>query len=153
MVASNGENILNTKYAPKEMKDNIIKADALIRKLEYDRNHSDKDLWDNKKSMEQWANNFIKLNVKKEENFEFDINDNECEYSNNDNLKEKLIEFRKQRSKEKNIPAYYVFNNDELEKILELMPRTIDDLKKSKILPDVKINFHGKDIINLINQI
>lgn len=153
VVASNGENILNTKYAPKEMKDNIIKADALIRKLEYDRNHSDKDLWDNKKSMEQWANHFIKLNVKKEENFEFDINDNECEYSNNDNLKEKLIEFRKQRSKEKNIPAYYVFNNDELEKILELMPKTIDDLKKSKILPDVKINFHGKDIINLINQI
>ena len=65
MVASNGENILNTKYAPKEMKDNIIKADALIRKLEYDRNHSDKDLWDNKISMEQWANHFIKLNVKK----------------------------------------------------------------------------------------
>lgn len=153
VVASNGENILNTKYAPKEMKDNIVKADALIRKLEYDRNHSDKDLWDNKKSMEQWANHFIKLNVKKEENFEFDINDNECEYSNNDNLKEKLIEFRKQRSKEKNIPAYYVFNNDELEKILELMPKTIDALKKSKILPDVKINFHGKDIINLINQI
>ena len=47
VVAANGENILNTKYAPKEMKNNIIKADALIRKLEYDRAHSDRDLWDN----------------------------------------------------------------------------------------------------------
>ena len=36
---------------------------TLIRKLEYDRDHSNRDLWDNKKSMEQWANHFIKLNV------------------------------------------------------------------------------------------
>ena len=66
VVAANGENILNTKYAPKEMRNNIIKADALIRKLEYDRDNSDKDVWDNKKSMEQWAQHFLKLNVKKE---------------------------------------------------------------------------------------
>ena len=113
VVAANGENILNTKYAPKEMKNNIIKADALIRKLEYDRDHSDRDLWDNKKSMEQWANHFIKLNVEKEENFEnvFEDCEDKVESSNTDILKERLIEFRKQRSKEKNIPAYYVFNN------------------------------------------
>ena len=155
VVAANGENILNTKYAPKEMKNNIIKADALIRKLEYDRDHSDRDLWDNKKSMEQWANHFIKLNVEKEENFEnvFEDCEDKVESSNTDILKERLIEFRKQRSKEKNIPAYYVFNNDELERILEILPKTYEDLKKSKILTDVKINSHGKDIVNIINQV
>lgn len=155
VVAANGENILNTKYAPKEMKNNIIKADALIRKLEYDRDHSDRDLWDNKKSMEQWANHFIKLNVEKEEKFEIKFEDCEdkVEALNTDVLKEKLIEFRKQRSKEKNIPAYYVFNNDELEKILEILPKTFEDLKNSKILTDVKINSHGKDIVNIINEI
>lgn len=155
VVAANGENILNTKYAPKEMKNNIIKADALIRKLEYDRDHSDRDLWDNKKSMEQWANHFIKLNVEKEENFEnvFEDCEDKVESSNTDILKERLIEFRKQRSKEKNIPAYYVFNNNELERILEILPKTYEDLKKSKILTDVKINSHGKDIVNIINQV
>lgn len=152
VVAANGENILNTKYAPKEMKNNIIKADALIRKLEYDRDHSDRDLWDNKKSMEQWANHFIKLNVEKEENFEnvFKDCEDKVESSNTDILKERLIEFRKQRSKEKNIPAYYVFNNDELEKILEITPKTFEDLKNSKILNDVKVNSHGKEIISII---
>lgn len=155
VVAANGENILNTKYAPKEMKNNIIKADALIRKLEYDRDRSDRDLWDNKKSMEQWANHFIKLNVEKEENFEnvFEDCEDKFESSNTDILKERLIEFRKQRSKEKNIPAYYVFNNNELERILEILPKTYEDLKKSKILTDVKINSHGKDIVNIINQV
>lgn len=152
VVAANGENILNTKYAPKEMKNNIIKADALIRKLEYDRDHSDRDLWDNKKSMEQWANHFIKLNVEKEENFEnvFEDCEDKVESSNTDILKERLIEFRKQRSKEKNIPAYYVFNNDELERILEITPKTFEDLKNSKILNDVKVNSHGKEIISII---
>ena len=137
------------------MKNNIIKADALIRKLEYDRDHSDRDLWDNKKSMEQWANHFIKLNVEKEENFEnvFEDCEDKVESSNTDILKERLIEFRKQRSKEKNIPAYYVFNNNELERILEILPKTYEDLKKSKILTDVKINSHGKDIVNIINQV
>ena len=155
VVAANGENILNTKYAPKEMKNNIIKADALIRKLEYDRDRSDRDLWDNKKAMEQWANHFIKLNIEKEENFEIKLEDCEdkVESLNVDVLKERLIEFRKQRSKEKNIPAYYVFNNDKLEKILQILPKTLEDLKKSKILNDVKVNAHGKDIVNIINQI
>ena len=155
VVAANGENILNTKYAPKEMKNNIIKADALIRKLEYDRDRSDRDLWDNKKAMEQWANHFIKLNIEKEENFEIKLEDCEdkVESLNVDVLKERLIEFRKQRSKEKKIPAYYVFNNDELEKILQILPKTLEDLKKSKILNDVKVNAHGKDIVNIINQI
>ena len=154
VVAANGENILNTKYAPKEMKNNIIKADALIRKLEYDRDRSDRDLWDNKKAMEQWANHFIKLNIEKEENFEIKLEDCEDKVESLyvDVLKERLIEFRKQRSKEKNIPAYYVFNNDELEKILQILPKTFEDLKKSKILTDVKINPHGKEIINIINN-
>ena len=105
--------------------------------------------------MEQWANHFIKLNIEKEENFEIKLEDCEdkVESLNVDVLKERLIEFRKQRSKEKNIPAYYVFNNDELEKILQILPKTLEDLKKSKILNDVKVNAHGKDIVNIINQI
>ena len=66
IVAANGENILNTKNAPKDIKYEVIKADALIRKLEYDGNHSDKSLWENRKEMESWANHFLLLNVNNE---------------------------------------------------------------------------------------
>ena len=66
VVAANGENILNTKNAPKDIKYEVIKADALIRKLEYDGNHSDKSLWENRKEMERWANHFLLLNVNNE---------------------------------------------------------------------------------------
>ena len=163
VVASNGENILNTKSAPKEMRNNVIKADALIRKLEYDRDHSEKDLWDNKKQMEEWANYFLHLNVNKENRekiIEENVAKEEQHFLENvesvkvdeKNIRERLLEFRKKRSIERKIPAYYIFNNEELDKILEHMPKTFEELKNLKILTEVKANSHGKDIVNIINN-
>ena len=168
VVAANGENILNVKYAPKDMKYNIIKADGLVRKLEYDRDHSDKSVWYNKKEMENWANMFLRFNVKPEAKYDIDIDsseENEIEDeigisipSNENNtekildIRNKLIEFRKIKSKEKNIPAYYIFNNDELDKILVLMPKTKEELLKNNVLSDIKIKLHGDEIIKIINS-
>lgn len=153
VVVANGENILNTTYAPKELKNNIIKADALIRKLEYDRDHSEKNLWDNKVTMEKWAKYFMNLNVEKcrneinlEEKPEF-LQDNTEE-----DLRKALIQFRKVRAKEKNIPAYYIFTNNEMEEIIKIKPKTFEDLKNSTILSSVKIECHGAEIINIINK-
>ena len=56
------------------------------------------------------------------------------------------------RAAEKNIPAYYVFTNDELSKIIQLMPKTVEELKDSKILTDVKVNAHGKLIVDVIRE-
>ena len=152
VVAANGENILNVKYAPKDMKYNIIKADALIRKLEYDRDHSDKNLWDNQKGMERWANIFLQYNVKPESEYEIDVEESDAEETNMDNndIRDRLIEYRKNKSKEKGIPAYYIFNNDELDKIIELMPKSRQELENSKILTDVKLKLHGEEIIAII---
>ena len=63
-----------------------------------------------------------------------------------------LIDFRKIRSNEMKIPAYYVFTNDELDKLVELKPKTIEQLKKSNILSPIKIKTHGNEIINEINK-
>ncbi len=155
VVAANGENILNVKYAPKDMKYNIIKADALIRKLEYDRDHSDKNIWDNQKGMERWANIFLQYNVKPESKYEIDVEEGDIEESNLDNnndIKDRLIEYRKNKSKEKGIPAYYIFNNDELEKILKLMPKTREELENGKIFSDVRLKLHAAALIKLIND-
>lgn len=68
-------------------------------------------------------------------------------------IKGKLIAFRKKRSKELDIPAYYIFTNDELENIIDLMPKSIDELKNSGILPNIKLVKHGELIIKVINDI
>ena len=72
--------------------------------------------------------------------------------SMNDDLKDRLIELRKVRSSEMNIPAYYVFTNDELDKLVELRPKTIEELKNANILSPIKIKTHGKIIIEEINK-
>lgn len=158
VVAANNETILNTKYAPKNIKDQVIKADNLIRKMQYDLDHSDKDLWDSKKAMEEWANTFLNLNVPKNIDYyqyykeKFIKNIKEEPVIENDNLKEKLIEFRTTRSKEMNIPAYYIYTNEELDKLVELRPKSLEELKSLNILSPVKIKTHGELIIKIINN-
>ena len=128
VVAANGENILNTKNAPKDIKYEVIKADALIRKLEYDRNHSDKSLWDNRKEMEKWANHFLSLNVNNK-NKDLIKNKNSTEESMNKEISdlmniqiknksdfEKIVntlEFRYAKTYSNYAPHEYVFEKEE----------------------------------------
>ena len=155
VVAANNETILNTKYAPKDMKNKVIKADALVRKIELDLKISDKDLWLSKKEMEKWASSFLMLHREKRIDYyelykQKYVKDNIN--FNDETLREKLIEFRKERSKEMNIPAYYVFTNDELEQLLKIRPTTIEQLKDSNILISVKVKTHGSKIVQIIKE-
>ena len=51
-----------------------------------------------------------------------------------------------------NIPAYYVFTNEELDKLVELRPKTIEELKNTNILTPIKLKTHGEKIIEEINK-
>lgn len=66
-------------------------------------------------------------------------------------IRRELIEYRKTKAKEKNIPPCYVFTNEELDKLLMLKPRTYSDLSGAMILPDIKLKLHGKEILRIFN--
>lgn len=156
VVAANQDTILNTQKAPNDIKDKIIRADNLIRKITYDINNRNKeDSLKSQKIMEEAAKSYIdgiineKVDYYKYYKDKF-CNNNEMTYDNT--LKERLIEFRKDKSKSMNIPAYYVFTNEELDKLIEIKPRNMEDLIKSNILSKVKLKTHGEDIIKAIND-
>lgn len=67
-------------------------------------------------------------------------------------IRKDLIEYRKTKAKEKNIPPCYVFTNEELDKLLMLKPKTYSDLSGSMILPDIKLKLHGKEILEIFNK-
>ena len=67
-------------------------------------------------------------------------------------IRNDLIEFRKNVAKEQTLPPAYVFTNEELDKILMLMPTTVAALKRERILPDVKVYMHGEGIVNIVKQ-
>lgn len=158
VVMANSKNILDLKKAPKELKSQIIKSDLLIDYIKKDISKIDKELINRKQDMKENAFSIMQ-NYNQEINRDYEEELNkwaEKVISNNDNnnddeLRNKLLEFRINRSKEKNIPAYYVFTNDELERIIEGKPKTIEELKLGKYLTDVKVNSHGKEIIKIIN--
>ena len=156
VVAANHETILNTKYAPQEMKYKILRADGLVRQIEYDLDHrrSD-DILETNKKLEEAAQAYVDMSYKEEIDYYEYYKDKYCADKKiiiNDDLRDRLIELRKTRSTEMKIPAYYVFTNDELDKLVEVRPKTIEELKNSNILSPVKIKTHGEQIINEINK-
>lgn len=156
VVVANQDTILNTSKAPKAMKYKILRADGLIRQIEYDLNHrKNGELFDTKNSMEKTAQSYINISIKEAINYYDYYKENYCSHISNqvcDDLKDRLIELRKKRSREMKIPAYYVYTNIELDKIVELRPKTIEELNDYNILTPVKVNIHGKAIIEEIKK-
>lgn len=155
VVAANKETILNTSKAPKDIKNKVIRSDALVKKIEYDfYNRNSSEVLDGKKEMENIAKSYIELcSEDNMDYYEYYKNKFIKETISNTKLKDTLILFRKNRSIAMNIPAYYIFTNEELDKIVELKPKTIDELKNAKILTNIKIQTHGVAIINEIKNI
>ena len=156
VVAANQDTILNTSKAPKEFKYKILRADSLVRKIEYDLNHRDNDdHLKSKKGMEGIAQSYLDLSSKEEIDYYNYYKEKFCNNVNvpiKDDLKERLIELRKTRCNEMTIPAYYVFTNDELDKLIEVRPKTIEELKNANILTPIKIKTHGDLIVEEINK-
>lgn len=179
VVMANSKNILNLKYAPQACKDKVIKSDRLVDYIRMDYMSCPKDLLTSKNVMYEQAKSIL-MNYNKEikedyiakyrEKFNLDKVEQASEPKveevkvetieaktdeinpEREALKNKLIEFRKARSAEKGVPAYYVFTNAELEAILDLMPKTLEELQESKVLQKIKVLSHGKEIIEVINK-
>lgn len=171
VVVANKDTVLNTRFAPKDIKYSVIRADSLVKQIQHDIDHVDaKEYHFSKKDMEKLAQSYLdNLDDSKSENYyesykeKFNLDKTNLKYSENSSysdvedidhdqeLRDKLIRLRKYRSKGMNIPAYYIFSNDELDKLVKYKPMTLDELKKSNILPAVKVNSHGELIVNVIN--
>lgn len=171
VVLSNSKSLLNTKYAPKEIKSNTIRVDQLVRYIQSDLQKYDSSLFASKKSMLDLANGFLEMNVqeyksiadkykkeivKESSNSSNEIPEKKSESLAKENLNQKLItdlkKFRKEKSSEMHVPAYYVFTDKELEQLLERKPLTIDELRNEKILTEIKIQCHGQEIVDIINN-
>lgn len=162
VVLANSKNILKLQYAPKEIKSQIVRSDSLIDYIKKDINNLDKDYLSSQKYMNDLAfkimqnyNQDIEKDYK--EDFQKWLEKDKVEplssNANNEDIKNKLINYRKTKSQEKNIPTYYIFTNEELNLLLTNLPKTYQELEKSNILSNIKLKLHGQEIINIINNL
>jgi hypothetical protein len=152
VVLSNSKCFLNTKYAPNEIKNNIIRADQLISYIQKDIDNMQISELSGEKTLKQaaevWFSRSIPNDASLANKYLNAINDKSIKAD----LEDELKLFRKEKSKSMNVPAYYIFTDEEMNDLLSIMPRTVEELKTRKILTDIKIKCHGEEIIKILNK-
>lgn len=175
VVLANPKTILNAKYAKKEIKDSVIRADQLISYIknccekcnEYSWN--DTELKENAerilsfhspdnnsyaKKYEDFLNELNSYNSNKQssEDVATDKIEEPVLNTDNDNLTDSLKKYRLSKSREQNLKPYFIFTNDQMTELIEKMPKTKEDLLKISGFGEVKANKYGDDIIAILNS-
>lgn len=148
VVLANPKSILKSHYAPKEIKDKVIKADQLI---DYIKRH-EQSAFRNQKDMIEMADIFLSYHQDKEIQ-PIQKEDNSVIEENNDSLIEQLKNYRLTKAKEKNLPPYYIFNDETLNEIISIKPQTIDELLTVKGFGQKKCEWYGNDILQIIRSL
>lgn len=157
IVLANSKGLLKMNYAPKNIKNCTIRVDQLISYLKKDIEKCDSAMLSSRKEMEELATNYLKAPIEEELSFVNrytlkEENVEKIEVINKEDIINKLKEYRKDKAKKNNIPAYYIFTDDEMNKILDANIKTLDELKNSKILTDIKFRLHGQEFVDVINR-
>ena len=152
VVMANPKTIINDKYAPKNIKERLVKADQIIECLK--RLESKRDPFRFEKDIKKVADVYIESNKEKSllKSFIAEYEKENIKDDNKETIRAELKKYRLQKAKSLNYKPYFIFNDQTLEEILSIMPRTLTDLKKISGLGDKKIEFYGQDIINIINE-
>lgn len=173
VVLANPKTLLNYKYAKKEVRDKVIRADQLIDFIKKTNSKSSSAALDdsNLKKIAERILSYHKSDkmgyLKKYQGLleeynlykanKDDINKNNRIIIESDKTsisKEELIKklkaFRLERSRAENIKPYFIFNDNQMMNLIEKMPKTKDDLKNISGFGEVKVNKYGEEIIKII---
>jgi superfamily II DNA helicase RecQ len=171
VVLANPKTILNDRYAPKDIKNKVIRADQLgkyIKKLYSE--SKDSPVGDN--DLLKYAERLLSNHQPKETDYlkkYYDLLDEQNkiaesvgdtvkETNNNANnfdtnkLYEALRKYRLEKSRSENIKPYYIFNNKQLDHLIEVMPKSFEDLLKVNGFGQVKAEKYGDEILAIIEN-
>jgi Superfamily II DNA helicase len=179
VVLANPKTILNDKYAKKEIKEKVIRADQLSRYIK-DVCSKSKNDEDNDKTMKLWAEGFLELHTpsrsdyaKKYEEIIQTLSTNKNVHADEkqdsidaipepaskyktsadkDALVQNLKSYRLKQSREENIKAYYIFNDKQMMDLIEKMPDSMESLLKVDGFGEVKVKKYGENILGILNE-
>ncbi len=155
VVLANEKTILKDRYAPKEIKNKIIRRDQLISYIEKIENQKQKIY--SEKSIQEFCDSLLKYHVEKYEDKEQNVViekevDKKENNENDETLRNQLKKFRLEKSKEEKCQAYIIFNDKTLEKIIEKKPKTLDELLNVEGFGQFKVDKYGKEILEIVKE-
>ncbi len=161
VVLANDNTVVEDKYAPKNVKNKVIRADQLIEYIKYIEKNTD-SYASSEKDIISSCNNILAL-CKKEEtiaeerpllNINEDITDNNktININSDDEIRTNLKKYRLNKSRELNYKPYFIFSDKTLEELINKKPKNKVELKQIEGFGDKKIEMYGIDIIKIINN-
>ena len=158
IVLANPKTILNAKYAKKEIKQKVIRLDQLIAYIkeidEAEKGYSFKTdemlevaqffLDANKEKKIDYTKRFVRESVETAEIMQGTVD--------REKLIKKLKDFRWCQSKFENIKPYYIFNDMQMNDLIEKNPQNEEELLKVSGFGKVKVDKYGKEILKILSE-
>lgn len=173
MVLANPKTILHAKYAKKEIKQKVIRADQLVKHIK-DICEQSKELESSEKQTLQWARSFKALHKDVEKDYtskykKYKIGGSTIEKSHDlsnvedvtpsapipveqTDIYKELKAYRLKKSHEEDIKPYFIYNNNQLKDLISKMPRTKVQLLSVQGIAEAKVNKYGDDIIAIVSK-
>lgn len=155
VVLANPRSVLNCRYAKKEIKEQVIRADRLIEyikdecKKSKNPESSDKEMYDIAMNLLKWHREQERDYTKKYNDF-IEVIPVSGKTENRSRLYDMLKEFRLRKSLEENLKPYYIYNNKQLEELVEKQPMSKEELIHISGFGEIKTEKYGMDIIRII---
>lgn len=160
VVLANPKTILNIRYASKEIKEQVIRADQLneyIRKVNANIDtepSSDKDI----KSLAEYflskhKPKKITYHKKYEQTIEEEPNMQITQLDDSNNVElliKKMKDYRLKKSREDKVKPYYIFTDKQMLEIIEKKPNSIEELMSISGFGEVKCSKYGEQIIEIL---
>lgn len=151
VVLANDKTILNDYYAPRNIKEKVVRADQLVNYIKKKENL--RKILYTKKDIQNYCENLLRYQIasKYMEN-SIKLNCKEIDNKNDLELREELKSYRLKKCKEEHNKPYFIFNDKTLEDLIEKKPFTDKELIKIEGFGQYKIEKYGKDILNIIRN-
>ena len=157
MVLANPKTILNAKYTKKEVKQKVIRLDQLIAHIKAI-DGAQQDYSFKTDEMLAAAQFFLDANKERKtdylKKYETVASENVQDIPtvvNKDDLTKKLKAFRWDQSKKENIKPYYIFNDMQMNDLIEKNPKNEEELLLVSGFGKVKVEKYGKEILKILS--
>lgn len=161
VVLANPKTVLNDRYAKKEVKKQVMRADRLVEFIREDSKKVDKNKWYTEKALEDTAKSYLNahvdrpiqdfsnlLIVKEDKNKTSDG----IQTQNGESVESALRAYRSEKSRSENVKPYFIFNNAQMEELIKKRPKNIEELLKISGFGEVKCQKYGEDILRILNM-
>lgn len=141
-------------FSKSEEKLEEISKDIFEEKIEVTENKNIQKTEESSKEYEVLKDDSVvedKVKLEQQDNTELE-NNNEVEIDIEEKINGELMVYRQNKSKEENKVAHFVLKNKEIEDIVKVKPKTIEEFKSINGIGKVKCEKYGEDIIKIVKK-